>query len=231
MKKTIRKIMAAVLAILAILSVFTVSVFAEEPAPYEEEPVIVRTYEDISDDEEVAVMYLCATANSLTGHVWLYFVNTVDCDIPLGYVSLHPGEGMSAGSLRNTRADGGGTYYNGEAMMASDLDKVCRHTHSLEMKLTKAQLEKVNRKIKSMNGYNIIFWNCGCFATQVWNCVSDKDVVHIVLPVFTIVNMCMLGAKKGVLRMQDTSLDRAFKQSKNGAYNASADSFRQSCVG
>ena len=196
----------------------------EEP----EEPEVPSIY----DYEFVATMYLCANALAFPGHVWLVFENLTECEIPLGYVTLNPHEVMSVGSLGNTRYDGGGTYYNGETMMAQGkLDRVCKNTVSLKMNLTMKQLEKVNSKIKSLNAYQFIFWNCGCFATQVWNCVSSKKVVHIVLPVFTVLNMYILGAKNGQIRMPETTIDRAFKQKRDCAVPANEKSFRRSCVG
>ena len=190
----------------------------DEPAP------------TLDDYEYVATMYLCSTAHSFTGHVWLYFVNLTECEIPIGKVMLKPGEGMSVGSISYFRKGGGGTYYNAEAKMACQkgLDKVCEHTNTLEMNLTMSQLEKVNEKITSLNFYSYIFWNCGCFATQVWNAVSDDFVVHIVLPVITVMNMRILGAQKGKLRMQETT--EVFKQTKDGYEELGDHTFDSLCV-
>lgn len=241
-----KKILSVLLAVICVFSL-AMTAFAEDTAAQPETAVTdenTETAEDAADPEEPeepvepeevfdVTMYICATANSLTGHVWLYFVNNSNVTVKIGYADLEPGMGMSVGSLRNSRKDGGGTYYNGEAAMAArdgKLESLKNHTHSLKMSLTKEQLEKVNEKIKSKNVYEMIFCNCGVFATSVWNSVSNKKVVHIVLPIFTILNMKILGAKKGELQMQNPTGFKAFKQTKDGCRPASEDSFNISCV-
>ena len=247
-----KKVLSFLLTIIMILSVGSIGTFAEDVTPSgdvieettdtpdtpdtPDEPVIPDEPDEpdeptLDDYEYVVTMYICATANSFTGHVWLYFENLTECDVPIGFTTLAPHKGMSVGSLRNTRKSGGGTYYNGEAMMATlkgKLDKVCAHTHSLKMDLTKEQLDTVNEKIKSRNFYEMIFCNCGVFATKVWNSVSDERVVHIVFPAFTILNMKISGAKKGVLRMQEA--DVAYKQTDDGCFVADNKSFRIPCI-
>lgn len=230
MNKNFKRILSALLALVMCIS-FVNAAFAlegENDEPLPEKPVV----KTLDDYDTVVTMYLCATANSVTGHLWLYFVNNTECEVPLGYVTLLPGEGMSVSSLSVLHKSGGGTYYNAEVMMANDhLDEVAKHTVSLKMDLTLEELEKVNNKIRSLNFYELIFWNCGCFATQVWNCVSKKDVVHITMPFIAIINMYILGGEKGQIRMQETTIDRAFKQKSGGVVQADERSFRTSCVG
>lgn len=232
--KRARKLVSALLVILIIFSVFNVGTFAQEAEipdgttePVEE--IIEPTDEDIFD----VTMYLCATANSFTGHVWLYFINNGTSAVDIGYLQLEPGQGMSVGNLSYTRVDGGGTYYNGEARMATKsnaLEKVGRHTTSLSMSLTPEQLETVNNKIKSKNFYSIIFDNCGVFASLIWNSVSNKKVIHIVLPVITVLNMSLLGAKKGELIMQSVDADEVYKQRRGTVEPATDNNFNVSAV-
>ena len=92
------------------------------------------------------------------------------------------------------------------------------------------QLKFIKEKIKSKNAYEMIFYNCGVFATSVWNSVSSKKVVHIVLPIFTILNMSILGAKKGELLMQKPTDSEIFKQTDSGCRIADEKSFNMSCV-
>lgn len=195
------------------------------------EPEVTLTWEDY---DEVVEMYLCATASSLTGHVWLYFVNLTECEVPIGFASIKPGEEMSVGSLRNTRTNGGGTYYNGEASMAKNKDeKIRKNTTSLKMVLNPEQLKKVNGKICSMNFYNILVWNCGNFATSVWNSVSNLKFVHICFPIFTILAMKVCGAKQGAISMKNASEGEAcFKQVKKGIKEIDRKCFaKDSCIG
>lgn len=182
-----------------------------------------------TESSPVAIMYLCATANSLTGHVWLYFDNIGDETINVGYVELDPGEQTSVGSLRNTRTDGGGTYYNGEAYMSKNIETTGKHTTYLSMALTGEQLEIVNNQIMKRNSYNLIVWNCGNFATAVWNSVSPHKIIHITFPVFTIFQMLLHGAKKG-LTMTRPEIEDCYKQVGEGVICANSSSFNSSCV-
>lgn len=184
---------------------------------------------ETDENSPVAMMYLCATANSLTGHVWLYFDNISDKNINVGYVELEPGEQTSVGSLKNTRTDGGGTYYNGEAYMAKSIDTTGAHTTYLSIPLTSEQLKTVSDQIQKRNSYNLIVWNCGNFATAVWNSVSPHKIVHVVFPIFTVFQMLIHGAKKG-LTMTRPPISDCYKQVDGGIKKASASSFNYSCV-
>lgn len=237
MKKYLRALVSLILILCITLSL-SVPAFAEESIPSDgetsetevipEEPEISEP----SDDDIVMTMYLCATANSFTGHVWLYFVNESQFTLPLGYVTLAPGKSMSVGSLRNTRKDGGGTYYNGEAYMAKDLEKLQKHTTSLKTELTMSELREVNEVIKSHNLYILIGWNCGNFACKVWNSLGDTPhVTHMVFPMFTILSMLIRGAVKGELLMERPTDEEIFKQKKDHAEQANPKSFRNTCVG
>lgn len=247
------KVLAIILAVIMTMSIGTAAIAADEEVPgafdnasfsaevedvgqqEETEPEELQEPEEVDGPEifdpmkPVAVMYLCATARSLTGHVWLYFENISNEDICVGYITLAPGEQTSVGSLRNSRTDGGGTYYNGEAFMAKNIDVTGRHTTYLSMELNASQLSVVSEQIKKRNTYNIFFWNCGNFAAAVWNSVTPYTIVHICLPVFTILQMKLHGAQKG-FTMNRPSIDKCFKQVGDGVVPASADSFKSSCV-
>lgn len=183
-------------------------------------------------DKPVARVYLCTTVASLFGHVWLYFINLTPYELPLGYVTLQPYEEMSVGSLRNSRTDGGGTYYNGEAYMAGDLNKVCKNTVSSSMEISYDQLLTMGNKIKSRNSYIVFGNNCGDFACSVWNTVAPagKKVVNILVPWFTILVHRMAGGRNGQIKMKRPDISRCFKQVSGGVKQAHASSFNTSCV-
>lgn len=212
----VKKVISILSATVIFFSALTCTVGAASEKNFAAQKAVEEQSKTWEDYDEAAEMYICATADSLSGHVWLYFKNITDCDIPIGYTTLGAGEEISVGSLRNTRKDGGGTYYNGEGMMASkNPDKICEHTYSLKMTVTPAQLKKVNEKICKMNSYDLIFNNCGVFATVIWNSVSEKKVIHIVFPALTILSMITLKAQKGELNMRAAAeLNKAFKQKK-----------------
>ncbi len=200
---------------------------AEVPETTEEETAVP---EKADPNEKVANMYICATAKSLSGHVWLYFENTTDHDIQVGYVTLAPGKATSVGSMRNSRTDGGGTYYNGEAYMANGKSSVKNATISLKEELTASELKKANSAIKGRNAYNVLWNNCGNFAAFVWNQVSNKKILHVFLPVFTILEMMVMGGRFGAVDMDNPNISECYKQVSNGVNQANASSFSMSCV-
>lgn len=208
---------------------------AEALDPADEALPVEPTQRVLTPDTVVCRVYLCATASSFTGHVWLYVINLTDFELPLGYVTLLPREEMSVGSLRNSRKDNGGTYYNGEAYMASHCkttQRVMQHTTSLCTDITYAQLETMNRKICGHNSYLLLFNNCGDFACSVWNsvCPKGKRVINLLVPAPTILLMRLKGAQKGSLEMKQPDPSRCFKQIQNGARQANTASFNTSCV-
>lgn len=181
-------------------------------------------------EEIVAEMYYCATAESLTGHIWLYFENISEKEIKVGYVTLAPGETTSVGSLRNTRTDGGGTYYNGEAFMSGYKPSVTGATVSLKKSLTESELNTVSEEIKSMNLYILVGFNCGDFATRVWNSVSSRKIVHLCLPVITLIELVFMGGSFGAVKMNVPDISRCFKQTDGGIKQASMSSFDLPCI-
>lgn len=215
MKKTFKAVISSLLVFCIVFSAAIPSFAKDEKA----------------NRESVVTMYLCATANSLTGHLWLYFENLTDRNLQLGYAVLKPHGAMCVGSLPNTLKDGGGTYYNAESYMASSPEALKAHTTSMKVNLTAEQLKSISEQIKSKNYYNLITYNCGNFAADIWNSVSDKHIVHIVLPALTIIFMRLRGAEKGSLYMARPELSEVFKQTDNGIVKASEESFVRSYVG
>lgn len=239
MKRYISILLSMILAIcIGITSILPA--FAEDTTPSEGSGTTQTTEEepDIPPEEPetgAVRMYLCATANSVTGHVWLYFENNTNKPKEIGYVTLQPGEATSVGSMRNTRSDGGGTYYNGEAYMAKDhIDKVARHTTSIAMDLNNDQLARVNKKIKGSNLYLMVGYNCGDFACSVWNSAArdeGKFVGHFIFPAFTILGILGKGGVKNQLKMQPANDENIYKQYKGGINKADPKSFRVSNIG
>lgn len=234
-----RKIISLFLVCIFIFTLSTPAFAAEEPVSGSEitdqitdtDITEVDSEEPADTNNYVVKLYLCITLNSLTGHLWLYFENLTDRELPLGYVTLQPYEEMSVGSLRNTRKDRGGTYYNGEAYMAKNLESVKNHTTSVSTYLTYEQLLTINEKIKGSNTYVLIGYNCGDFACKCWNSVAPKGkkVVNILVPLFTIAQVSSIGVK-GEPLMKRPDETRIFKQEKNGVRQANTKSFRISCV-
>lgn len=217
-----KKAISIIMSVIFIFSTLTCTVNAGNvniSPEYIEEP---STWEDC---DEVVEMYLCAVTNVVPGHVWLYFKNLTEFDVPIGYTFIEPGQEMSVGSLSHSRKYGDGTYYNGEGIMATNnADDICKHTFTLKMSLSPDQLKTVNKKICSKDNYDLIFNNCGVFATSVWNSVSDKKIIHIVFPFLTILNMLLFGAKKGELDMTPAAQSKkAYKQRKGFCEDVSDD--------
>lgn len=251
-----KKIIAFMVAALMVMQLVCVSAFAAEsnydtliltdpvPPPGETKELVltdpVPPYRETQDfiltdpvpptEKYVATMYLCATTYSVTGHMWLYFENLTDHNIDVGYVTVCPGGTISVGCLRNSRADGGGTYYNGEAFMAKNLQETGNHTWYLSKDITEAELRKVSEAICSHNIYSIVGYNCTNFACDVWNTVASIKMIPLCLPALNVLLMSLVGAQKGLV-MERPTIDNVYKQTSNGVFQASPSSFKASCVG
>ena len=77
------------------------------------------------------------------------------------------------------------------------------------MEITRKQLETVNNKIINHNRWNF-FGNCVAFMASVWNSVSKKKIVPLVLPVLSILNIALIGGRR--IEMLTPERDEVFKQ-------------------
>lgn len=183
----------------------------------EETPTL--TYDTVDSNVSVVKMYYCVSFR----HVWLYFENLCDFEVPLGYVTLAPHECMSVGSLSYLRPNGPGTYYNAEAYFATS--GTPSGTCSINMNLNHSELERVNEVIRSLNFYLFTFWNCGVFASLVWNSVSSSPILHFIFPALTMVEVLIAGGSFGTPVMADVPAERVYKQVSGGVEQANTGAF------
>lgn len=182
--------------------------------------IIVKTYkcnvcgkiysENISDI--VARVYICAKSSfSLLGHTWIYVENLSDHNLQVGLYDLPPGEGVSIGSFGVTRSDGAGLYYNVESYCVNKYG--LRRTIYMSEDINQEKLDKANKKILRSNHWDPIT-NCTGFSFGVWNSVSKRKLIPLLLPI--------LGRFEMVLHKHDSNPEmfyplsnRVYKQKKN----------------
>lgn len=143
-----KKILVFFLAALMLITPLTMGVAAKEEA------------------DCAARMWIChkTDANGVFDHMFLYFENLSDETLKVGRYNLGKGETVSVGTFGFSAPGGFGLYYNTEctrSVFSSGL--MAKSTL-----LTKAQLEKVNKKITNYNYWDPIF-NCTHFAISAWN--------------------------------------------------------------
>ena len=210
-----KRITAVFLSILCILMLICPAVSAEEsdlPLPPEEQ-----------EDEIVAEIYIC-TKFVIVGHVWIYVENkrkpviaedgTVidDGAITVGCYKCPVGQGVSVGTDLLTRANGAGIYYNVEAYkLQNKKNKSVIYTH---IPLTSEELDILNKRILKSNQWTP-FTNCGLFATQAWNSVSDRHIAYGVFPFVTalsIISKRTDDEKNTAIKFKPVSKENVFKQ-------------------
>ena len=135
------------------------------------------------DDKYVAEMYICAKrVVSPMGHMWVYIQNKSDHDLLVGAYTVPAGQGVSIGVYGLTRADGMGIYYNVEAYSANKFgltSVIC-----MQEKLTEDELNKVSRRIRNSNFWDLIFFNCMGIAFSIWNSGATPKLIPLIFPVF-----------------------------------------------
>lgn len=244
MKTTTFKLISVILCLL--ISCSAVTVFAEEAAttPYEnfanevtteqeettdEDEPATETEEDTTQDNEpttqpdeppteesdtVAKLSVVIRNKGFVGHVWLYIENLTNEPIDVGLLTVQPYEGVSVGLLSFSRADGWGIYYNIETYCCNNIsaDGCTWLTEELDL----SELESVSKQIGSYTNYWDPFFNCVFFAFKIWNTVSDKTLIPLVLPILGTAQMHIKGAESGNVEMFCPNADNVFRQRGTG---------------
>ncbi len=175
-----------------------------------DEPDLPQEPDNPQEPEEaeyVAKLCICARTR-VFGHVWLYVENLTDGELKVGAYTLPQGQGVSIGTFFFSRSNGGGIYYNVEAYCgnATGLEK----TESASMLITAEQLVIISKKTLKNNQWNP-FINCGFFATNAWNAVSDIHIAYGVFPFITKSSIKRKGGE-GVPQMYVPTAEQVFKQ-------------------
>ena len=197
MKKSIKKLMAALLSVILIL-VVAVPAFAAQ-----------------SGDEIVARISVCSRVKEVPslGHTWIYIHNISDEPIQVGAYTVPVGEGVSIGTFANTRDDGKGVYYNIESHC---INKYGDHDFfSITKEISADTLMKVSDKILSLNDWDF-FKNCMHFTFSVWKTATGQSFANLILPTLGELQMRIAGARHRNLTMYYPSADRVYKQIGSG---------------
>lgn len=188
---TIKKIISIVVSIMLIFSFSTVS-FAQSDATVDENP---ETPPDVSEtgpmpDEDIAIIHFCAIPLGgyfLFGHAWVYIENISENDIQVGAYTLPAGKSVSVGTSSFSGKNGFGLYYNLETLIEKDTDYL-----SIGDTISANELDAMNRKILIYNHWNPII-NCTFSSSEIWNTVSDKKLIPMVFPIFSMIQMWIQG--------------------------------------
>lgn len=172
-----------------------------------------------SDGEKIvarASLFAAMYVFPVSGHTWIYVENLTDEPIMVGVYEVPVDQGVSVGAFSFSVNDGWGIYYNLEAYRENRNDNIddCR---SLTIDLTEAELIELSESIKNYpNMWEMFIFNCTFFAFSIWNHNSDYFFVPFFLPAVAVLEVIIMGAKKGVTEMYYPTTDQVFKQRGTG---------------
>lgn len=143
------------------------------------------------------------------GHAWVYVENLTDEPLQVGHYLLPANQGVSVGLFSFTCDDGIGIYYNVESYC-------CNHHGgdglvSISTDLDKDEMNKFSDKLEDYPNHWDPFFNCMYFAFSMWNCVSSKKVIPLVIPAFGQLQLRILGGKSDNLDMYCPTPDQVFR--------------------
>lgn len=166
----------------------------EVTAPEEPDTTVIPNDSHESDDDDVAIIYLCVVPYTSSryafGHSWICIKNISNKAIKVGPQTIATGEMISAG-LHSFK----GMTFNEEMD-----DYRGRSVKALEYTLNKKDFAKVTKEIMSSrwNSYEVFAHNCTNFATAVWKAATGKFMLAFCFPF--IVSFQMLGAGRVVIK-------------------------------
>lgn len=173
-----------------------------------------KTFKEAIGANRVANVYLLiSAAQADKPHVWIYVENISDKPITVGHYTCPAGDSVSLGAWRD-RGRGAGIHYNLERYWV----KAETYTRTIYLKatITAAELKMVTFTIKHHDYWTWPF-NCGWFATSVWNKTTFKQVPYLFWPQLIRIPMYILGAKNldfTIKKLGDPS--RTYKHTKDG---------------
>ena len=226
-----RRLISIFLALAIIMCSFVI-VKADDNADVQQNPVASDTADnevDADDSEEeseepVVMLYLCERmTEKMFGHIWVYFENLTDEELTVGYYTLPPKQGVSAGTFLLNAKDGAGVYYNAEAYSVATYG--ISGIWSLSTPMTRSQLDKASKRIRTSNYWIPFINDCAEFAFKVWNCSSAKPkLISLVIPYLSRLEVKMLYDDISEdLVMYSPTPDQVFRQKFDGIEQASED--------
>ncbi len=143
------------------------------------------------------------------GHAWIYVENLTEVPLQVGHYTLPPNQGVSVGLFSFTCDDGIGIYYN--------VESYCCNVHggdglvSITTDLDEKEMEKLSNKLLDYPNHWDPFFNCMYFAFSMWNSVSGRKVIPLVIPAFGQLQLRMHGGKSNNLDMYCPTPDQVFR--------------------
>lgn len=143
------------------------------------------------------------------GHAWIYVENLTDETLKVGHYMLPPYQGVSVGLFSFTCDDGIGIYYN--------VESYCCNVHggdglvSITTDLDEQEMEKLSNKLEDYPNHWDPFFNCIYFAFSMWNSVSGRKVIPMVIPAFGQLQLRMHGGTSNNLDMYCPTPDQVLR--------------------
>lgn len=171
--------------------------------------------------EIVANVYiLVSRANPELPHVWVYIENISNETLKVGHYSLPAGETLSMGSWRD-RGNGAGIHYNLERYWVKEA--TYGRTTYVKAQVTRPEIAMATATINVHDYWSWPF-NCGWFATSVWNKCTLKQVIYLFHPNLIEAEMTLLGGKPLDFNVQKLrSSGKVYKHTKDGLVNVCAN--------
>ena len=233
MNSFVKKIISITLVVLLVLTATPTAYAFEEPkedytASMEEtanttaESIITEAtteptapvLDEENENELVALLSVVTRVRGI-GHAWIYIENISDKNLRVGHYTLPPNEGVSVGLFSFTCADGIGIYYNVESYCCNvhGGDGLVSITTDLDMK----EMEKLSSNIRNyLNHWDPVF-NCMYFAFTMWNSVSGRKLVPLVIPALGQAQLRLHGGKSNNLEMFCPPAERVYRLKGNGS--------------
>lgn len=230
-KKVISSLILSVLLIFSIVpTAFAAEVIDEKNIPYEElmdagydkaeienAAEMMNAYaqslpeykEKSGDSSDTVARLSVVTRVKGIGHAWIYVENLTDMPVQVGHYTLPANEGVSVGLFSFTCDDGIGIYYN--------VESYCCNVHggdglvSISTDLDAGELNKLSNKLLDYPNHWDPFFNCIYFAFSMWNSVSSKKVIPLVIPAFGQLQLRIHGGKENNLTMYCPRPDQVYR--------------------
>ncbi len=217
-KRSVSLLLVLLLGLGCMVSAFAQDVTDENVAADETQNTQRKENTDATDEKIVAKASLFTALYffPVAGHTWIYVENLSDEPITVGLYEVPVGQGVSVGAFSFSVNDGWGIYYNVEAYRENRDDNIA-NCRSLTIELTREKLEELSESIRNYpNMWEFFIFNCTFFAFSIWNDNSDNFFIPMIIPAIAILEVMIMGAKKGVTPMYYPTSDQIFRQRGSG---------------
>lgn len=182
---------------------------SEDDEPTTDEPTTDEPETPVQSGPRIVANLSVVTRVKGVGHGWIYVENLTDETLQVGHYSLPPHQGVSVGLFSFTCKDGIGIYYN--------VESYCCNVHggdglvSITTDLDEGEMEKLSNKLRDYPNYWDPFFNCMYFAFTMWNSVSGRKLIPLVMPAFGQLQLRMHGGTSNNLDMYCPTPDQVLR--------------------